>query len=126
MKSIKPGRMPSAQAAFMSVFGILFSIVWTAITFSMGAYFMAPFGVLILIKCIWDLVYNLHNATQKNRYSMYDVVSPSEEQDPMQARFEESGAAADESDADTRFCPYCGAEAAADFRFCKSCGKELP
>lgn len=52
MKSIKPGRMPSARATFGSVFGILLSIVWTVITLFMGAYIMAPFGILILISCI--------------------------------------------------------------------------
>ncbi len=125
MKSIKPGRMPSASAAFVNIFGILFSIVWTGVTIAMGAYIMIPFGILILIKCIWDLNYNLHNATQKDRYSAYDIVDQSEECDPLQARFRETDVKSEETDTTENFCPYCGTKAEADFRFCKICGKEL-
>lgn len=126
MKSIKPGRMPSARAAFGSVFGILFSSVWTVITLFMGAYIMAPFGILILISCIWDLVYHLHNATQKNRYSTYDIVDGGGEQDPMQARLAEGDTMFTSTVDKANFCPYCGEKTEEDFRFCKSCGKELP
>ena len=37
MKSVKPGRGPSAMGAFGSLAAVLFGIVWTAVAASSGA-----------------------------------------------------------------------------------------
>ena len=50
MKSVKPGRGPSAMGAVGSVIAVIFGIFWTITAASMGAPFFFPlFGVLFII-----------------------------------------------------------------------------
>lgn len=129
MKSIKPGRGPSAMGAFGSVIAVIFGIFWTITAASMGAPGFFPlFGVLFIILGIVQVVYNLKNAAGENRYSAFDIVEDGEEPDPLDRW---SGAAADGASADInsgafRFCPYCGAKLGDAFTFCGKCGKKLP
>ena len=131
MKSVKPGRGPSAMGAMGSVIAVIFGIFWTIGAASMGAPPLFPlFGVLFVIIGIVQTVYNLKNATGKNRYSSFDIVEDAEEPDPLDQRFGDgcghtSGDAA-ASDGSFRFCPYCGAKLGAEFEFCGKCGKKLP
>lgn len=128
MKSIKPGRGPSAMGAFGSVIAVVFGIFWTITAASMGAPGFFPlFGVLFIIMGIAQAVYNFKNATGEKRYSSFDIVEDGEEPDPLNQRF---GAAADSASAGAgggfRFCPYCGAKLGDEFTFCGKCGKKLP
>ena len=128
MKSVKPGRGPSAMGAAGSIIAVIFGIFWTSAAASMGAPGIFPlFGVLFVILGIVQTVYNLKNATGENRYSSFDIVEDGEEPDPLDQRF---GAAAQndpQSDSgEFRFCPYCGARLGAEFEFCGKCGKKLP
>lgn len=67
MRSIKPGRGPSALQAALSVFAILFGIFWTVATFSLTRNSPFPsvvtilplFGVLFVLIGIAQLIYNL-------------------------------------------------------------------
>ena len=127
MKSIKPGRGPSFISGVGCIFAACFGIVWTIIALSMGAGPFALFGVFFVIYGVFLAVYNFKNATQKNRYSMYDITDHGEEADPLNERFGDTEQ--DHSPVvseDARFCPYCGKPAQADFRFCNYCGSELP
>jgi len=131
MKSVKPGRGPSAMGAFASVIAVLFGIFWTITAASMGAPGFFPiFGVLFIIMGIVQVVYNLKNATGKNRYSEFDIVEDGEEPDPLDRWFsaQEDREADEDAPADGafRFCPYCGAKLGEDFDFCGKCGRKLP
>lgn len=129
MKSIKPGRGPSAMGAFGSVIAVIFGIFWTITAASMGAPGFFPlFGVLFIIMGIAQAVYNFKNATGEKRYSSFDIVEDGEEPDPLDQRF---GGGADGSSGGAdggafRFCPYCGARLGDEFTFCGRCGKKLP
>ena len=128
MKSVKPGRGPSAMGAAGSVIVVIFGIFWTITAASMGTPFFFPlFGVLFVIMGIVQAVYHFKNATGENRYSSFDIVEDGEEPDPLNARF---GDAPQDSPAgesgDFRFCPYCGTKLGADFTYCGKCGKKLP
>lgn len=137
MKSIKPGRGPSMQGAIMSIFVALFGVVWTAIAASFAP-FMAIFGIIFIAMAVVQAVYNFKNATQKNRYSAFDITEDGEEEDPLNARFGDRDAdtetgfdireasSGENTAGGRRFCPYCGTEAAPDFVFCNNCGKKLP
>ena len=129
MKSVKPGRGPSAMGGFSAVIAVIFGIFWTITASSMGAPGLFPlFGILFVIMGIISAIYNFKNATGKNRYSSFDIVDSHEEPDPMNQRFGVDITSDDpgfESD-DFRFCPYCGAKLGADFAFCGKCGKQLP
>lgn len=131
MKSIKPGRGPSAMGAAGSVIAAVFGLIWTGAAVSMGAPIFFPlFGIVFVIMGIVQAVYNFKNATSENRYSEFDIVDSEEESDPLSQRFasgqtasrppEEPGSSA------LRYCPYCGARVSGDFEFCGSCGKKLP
>ena len=128
MKSVKPGRGPSAMGAVGSVIAVIFGIFWTITAASMGAPFFFPlFGVLFIILGVVQAVYHFKNATGENRYSSFDIVEDDEEPDPLNARFGDAprdGPAPEVGD--FRFCPYCGAKLGADFTYCGTCGRKLP
>lgn len=129
MKSVKPGRGPSAMGGFAAVIAVIFGIFWTIMAASMGAPGFFPlFGVLFIIIGIVNAVYNFKNATGENRYSAYDIVDSSEEPDPLNQHFGFDNAedAPEFDSGDFRFCPYCGAKLGADFAFCGKCGRQLP
>ena len=119
MKHIKPGRGPSAMGGVAAVAAALFGVFWTAI----APGFMKAFGVIFIVLAIAQAVYHWNNATQKDRFSAFDITDSDEEPDPLQRRFhgEEPPSRSDAA----RFCPYCGAAVQADYRFCRSCGKEI-
>ena len=84
MKSIKPGRGPSAMGAVGSIFSAIFGIIWTIAAASMGApVFFWLFGVVFVILGIVQAIYNFKNATGENRYSEFDIVDSTEEPDPL-------------------------------------------
>ena len=75
MKSIKPGRGPSAMGAMGSIVAAVFGLIWTGAAVSMGAPIFFPlFGVVFVIMGIVQAVYNFKNATSENRYSEFDIV----------------------------------------------------
>ena len=128
MKSIKPGRGPSAMNAVGSAVGIIFGLVWTAVAASMSP-IMAIFGVLFIIMGVVNLVYHAKNAAGEERYSLMDIVDENEEPDPLNEKFGKPGDPGDApspSGGESRFCPYCGAPVDGDYAFCPKCGKKLP
>jgi len=131
MKSIKPGRGPSAMGAMGSVFAIIFGIFWTIMAGSMGAPIFFPiFGVLFIGMGVVQLIYHLKNATGKNRMSIVDITEEGEEEDPLNQNFGGSRREeAEEKDpnpgAEFAYCPYCGHKLDNLYRFCPSCGKPL-
>ena len=127
MKSVKPGRGPSAMGAAGSVIVVIFGIFWTIGAASMGAPPLFPlFGVLFVIMGIVQAVYNFKNATGENRYSSFDIVEDGEEPDPLDQRFGDTRQNDQQPDSgDFRFCPYCGARLGAEFAYCGKCGKKL-
>ena len=128
MKSVKPGRGPSAMGAVGSVIAVIFGIFWTITAVSMGAPFFFPlFGVLFIILGVVQAVYHFKNATGENRYSSFDIVEDDEEPDPLNIRFGDTPQGDSGPDSgDFRFCPYCGAKLGADFTYCGKCGRKLP
>lgn len=131
MKSIKPGRGPSAMGAMGSVFAIIFGIFWTIMAGSMGAPIFFPiFGVLFIGMGVVQLIYHLKNATGKNRMSIVDITEEGEEEDPLNQYFGDSLRVETEEKhpnpgAEFAFCPYCGHKLDNLYRFCPSCGKPL-
>lgn len=132
MRSIKPGRGPSAMGAMGSAVAIVFGFFWTIMASSMGAPVFFPiFGVLFIGIGIVQLIYNLKNATGKNRMSIIDITEDGEEEDPLdqylvKERYEKTEMEKRmESNRQFAFCPYCGEKLDKSYRFCPSCGKLL-
>jgi hypothetical protein len=138
MRSIKPGRAPSAMGGVGSIFGIIFGIFWTIMAFSLTRnapfpinVFFPLFGVLFVIMGIIQAVYNFSNATGANRYSSFDITGEDEEPDPLNQAYSRAphtpaagpGKPARKHPGD--FCPYCGARVAPDFDYCPKCGKDI-
>jgi hypothetical protein len=134
MKSIKPGRGPSAMGAVGSIFGIIFGVFWTIMAYKITeeapfplVHEMFPFFGLVFIGAgIVNLIYNAANATGKNRMSVYDITDEHEELDPTEAllrgiRSKNISAVEKPS----KYCSSCGAALKQDFKFCPSCGKNL-
>ncbi len=131
MKSIKPGRGPSMMGGVGAIFAALFGVFWTIMAISMGAVFMAPFGLIFIGISVVNALYNFKNATGENRYSAFDIVDEHEEIDPLNERFgtknydtETFGTA--DMDSESEYCPYCGVKVSKEFEFCHKCGKKLP
>ncbi len=129
MKSIKPGRGPSMMSGISSILVGVFGIAWTIGAVSMGAGgLFAVFGLVFVAMSIVSAVYNFRNATNKNRYSTFDITDENEEPDPWNERFGEQKNFSSQniSSNDNQYCPYCGAKTDGDFLYCNKCGKKLP
>ncbi len=131
MKSIKPGRGPSKMGAVGSGFAVVFGVFWCILAAAMGAWFMIPFGLIFIGFAAYSGLYNAHNATAEDRYSIVDIVDSEEEDDPYNVKYGrrldviENAAEAD-FDEERGFCPYCGKTVEGDYEFCPKCGKKLP
>ena len=132
MKSIKPGRYNSGQGIIGAVFGIVFAIFWTVMAASSGAPIIFPvFGIGFIVLMVTELIKNVHNFINKNRYSSFDIVESTEEPDPFNRRmygedYTERYPQTSENSVDAEYCPYCGGRIADDFEYCPKCGKKLP
>jgi len=129
MKSIKPGRGPSMMGGVMNIAAVIFGIFWTIMAASMGAGFLSLFGLVFIAIGITQAVYNFKNATGEQRYSAYDIVDSGEEPDPLNERYGQASAAAQEavkSSEDAGYCPWCGSKTAKGHVYCSKCGKKLP
>lgn len=132
MKSIKPGRGPSAMGAMGSIVAVVFGIFWTITAFSSGAPSLFPiFGVMFIIIGIVQTIYHFTNATGKNRFSEYDITDTTEESDPFEVRFSKNNTVENTSNSlptggEIHYCPYCGTKVNGEFEFCHNCGKKLP
>ena len=114
MKSIKPGRGPSAVSGIAAIGAAAFGVFWIIMASSIGGGFMAPFGIIFVVLAIVLAVYSFRNATAKNRYSVIDIVDDSEEPDPLNQRH-----------ADQKFCAHCGKRLPENANFCPSCGEKI-
>lgn len=123
MKSIKPGRGPSALNFAGSIIAIIFGVFWTIGAYSMtqelsGFDMIFPlFGILFIAAGVGTAIYNFKNMTGKERMSIIDIVDEEEEGDPLNRRFGHSPS--------QQFCPYCGTKIEKDFSFCPKCGKKV-
>ena len=87
MKSIKPGRGPSAMGGIGSAAAALFGVFWTLAAASMGApVFFVLFGIVFILLGVVQAIYHFRNATGENRYSEFDIVDSDEEPDPLDPR----------------------------------------
>ena len=124
MKSVKPGRGPSAMGAMGSLVGVIFGVIWTGAAASMGApAFFLAFGVLFIVIGIVQAVYHFKNATGENRFSEFDITEDGEEPDPLDRRAQDDP---ERPGGGFRFCPYCGARSGEGFVYCAKCGRQLP
>jgi len=132
LKSIKPGRGPSALGGFAGIIVAVFGIFWTIMAISMGAPILfALFGVFFVIMAAAQAVYNIKNATGRNRMSLYDITDENEEIDPIEkyikpreTNMENSSNMYYETE-NARYCPYCGKALKDDFEYCPKCGKYI-
>lgn len=131
MKSIKPGRGPSAMGAIGSVGVGMFGIFWTITASRMGApTFFVFFGVIFVGLAIVQGIFHFKNATGTNRMSIFDITE--EEPDPIEdylnkdRRQNNEGLEEMHNNDDINFCPYCGNKVVDDsFKYCPKCGNEL-
>lgn len=127
MKSIKPGRGPSMMGGISALFAALFGVFWIIVVLQSGGGFFAFFGVIFIAMALVQAWYNFHNASQKDRFSSFDIVDSREEMDPLDPRYagqDDIPVRSSDSDA-PRFCPYCGAELQSDYLYCPECGKSF-
>lgn len=129
MKQIKRGRAPSFMGGIIGIAVVIFGLIWTFLAGRMFAP-MALFGIIFVIIGIANTVYNFKNATQKNRYSEFDIVDETEEPDPLNTRFGKKSQNAVEVNyndvSKAHYCPYCGTCVAGDYKYCSNCGRQLP
>jgi len=127
MKSIKPGRGPSMMSGIMCIVVGVFGIFWTIAAVSMGAgLIFGLFGIMFVGVAVVNAIYNFKNATNKNRYSTYDIVDQREESDPFEKYIKNDINSFEISENNSNFCPYCGAKVEDKYEYCNKCGKKLP
>lgn len=124
MKSIKPGRGPSMMSGIMGICVALFGVFWTIAAAAMGALIMIPFGLIFITIAVVGVIYNLKNATSRNRYSAFDITDEHEEPDPLNRRFRQDADTSSDQNA-RHYCPSCGAAVEPGDHFCSNCGNSL-
>lgn len=152
MKSIKPGRGPSAMSAFGGVIAALFGVFWTVMASRMGAPFPFPlFGILFIFLALAGVFYNYRNATGRDRMSLFDITDDHEEQDPLHRYildradrrngegennqdhedigYEDMGYKDKRYDTTgqetANYCPYCRKKVKKDYMYCPKCGMDV-
>jgi hypothetical protein len=133
MKSIKPGRGPSAMAAIFSVVFIIFGMLWTILAYELTASSPIPFvhvifpsaGLLFIGLGVANLIYNTANAAGKDRMSVFDITDGREESDPATNFLRHGASNTPSASAPVGFCPACGAALQAGYKFCPSCGQAV-
>lgn len=137
MKSIKPGRGPSAMSFIGSSVAIIFGVFWTILTASMTAgvpivgIFFPLFGILFIIVGISQAVYNYKNATGKSRYSTFDITDSTEEGDPSDKWIKDGNKGGKKEvhgnfeNTQVNFCPYCGVQLESEYKYCPKCGQAI-
>ena len=114
----------------VSVIGAaVFGVFWCVFAVAIGGGFMLPFGIIFIVIAIAMAVYSYHNATAKDRYSIFDIVDENEEKDPLNEKYgrkkEEYDRGSNAGGTDVNFCPYCGRQLEKGFDFCPKCGKKI-
>lgn len=138
MKSVKPGRGPSAMGAFGSVFAAIFGVIWIGAAASMGApSFMILFGFMFIAMAVVQGIYHFKNATGENRMSVFDITDHNAEPDPLHTMFTRKNQSQSQSVGENQselftsagnsinFCPFCGSKVDQSHKFCPSCGKQI-
>jgi len=129
MKRIKPGRGPSALTFIGSLIAIIFGLIWIATVIYLGKKEndlptpLLLFGALFILIGVINAVYAYINAFGKKRFSLMDVVEPSEEGEPNEPDEKTLNKTGQESG--LNYCPHCGNPVKESFVFCPKCGKTL-
>ena len=101
-----------AMGIGVSIYSIVFMVVWCGIAAAMGAWFMLIFGLPMLGFLIFRLAFMLKKSKAPQQKE------PWEQPDRPQSTYE----TATRKDG---FCPYCGRTLEEDFSFCPACGRRL-
>ncbi|GAA0358363.1 zinc ribbon domain-containing protein [Bacillus horti] len=134
MKSIKPGRGPSALGGIGSVVVGVLGVFWTIGAASMGApSFFVLAGVVFVGIAIVQGIYHFKNASGKNRMSLFDITDANDEPDPLNEYInnvkqedKQINTSQPERLDKINFCPYCGNKiSGSSYVFCPKCGKEI-
>lgn len=134
MYSVKPGRGPSIMGGVAALLVAGFGVFWILLAHSIGAPWpFLGFGLIFIAFALTGAIYNFANATQKNRSSVIDITTDSEEGDFIADALghsrphhrEPQDAAEPVRQFEGDFCPYCGAQVQPDFNFCPKCGKDI-
>ncbi|WII40001.1 zinc ribbon domain-containing protein [Paenibacillus thiaminolyticus] len=124
MKSIKPGRGPSAMEAIGSIAAGVFGVIWTFAAANMGApIFFVLFGIVLVGLAVIQGIYHFKNAAGTNRMSLFDITDDQSEPDPLENMMNRKQ---DMNANELNYCPYCGNKIIDDsYKFCSKCGNEM-
>ncbi|MDU5142987.1 MAG: zinc ribbon domain-containing protein [Paenibacillus dendritiformis] len=127
MKSIKPGRGPSAMEAIGSIAVGVFGVIWIFAAANMGApIFFVLFGIVFVGIAVIQGIYHFKNATGTNRMSVFDITDGQSEPDPLENMMNRRQAMNANESSEVNYCPYCGNKIMDNsYKFCSKCGKEL-
>lgn len=141
--AIKLGRAPSlGQGIGEIIAGCLaggFFIYWNWNRDSEMSLFFVLMGVFAIGSALVTGTYHIYNAFSKNRFSAFDVTSPSKEIDYLSSFVENkkhtTNARPDNVAVSTNsgnprkfpgeFCPFCSSKVEDYFDFCPKCGKDI-
>lgn len=98
----------------MSVFALIFAVVWCVLAASSGAGFMVIFGLGFIGLTAYRL-YAVLKLSKKQR----------KEADPWDQPQKSRGYTTEQPGRGDGFCPYCGEKTESSFSFCPKCGRKL-
>jgi len=120
-----PNRRPNMLSTMLvTLFAMGFMVFWLTGVVRVGAWHMAVFALPMFILLITNFVRTLKRSKEMRDDADGFSTLPDEVgfDRSLDADYRPYGG----GPADTRFCPYCGAQVLPDFTYCNSCGRKLP
>ena len=96
----------------VSIYAIVFAVIWCVIVAAMGAWFMLIFGVPMVAFLVFRLAFLLKQSKSRQQKEPWE--QPDKSQKSSGSTVRRDG-----------LCPYCGRPLSEDFTFCPACGRRL-
>ena len=122
MRDRRPEKGPFYMNLAVSVFVLIFAVIWTITAASIGGGIIAIFGIFFIGFAIARIVMAINYANGKGRRSSFEERT---DEQPENRYAKPQNTESTQTTADPpAYCPSCGAKVCRDHKFCNECGRK--